>query len=45
MKKTTHEEDKKKRFVARGSQKTKRLLRVVEDVSTVRDEAGRKKVL
>jgi hypothetical protein len=44
MKKKTQEDDKKARFVARGSHKTKHLLCVIEQVSTITDEAGKQKV-
>jgi hypothetical protein len=44
MKKKTQKEDNKARFVAKGLNKTKHLLHVVEDVSTITDEAGQQQV-
>jgi hypothetical protein len=43
MTKRTQKEDKKARFVAKGSNKTKHLLRVIDQVSTITDEAGEQK--
>jgi hypothetical protein len=43
MTKKTQTDDKKARFVAKGSNKTKHLLHVIDQVSTITDEAGEQK--